>query len=315
MKKPLIILTGPTAVGKTSASIKLAKKIDGEIISADSMQVYKGMDVGTAKITPQEMDGIPHYLVDEIAPDTPFHVYEFKKMAESYMEQIYAKGKIPVIVGGTGFYIQALLYDIDFCEEENDRTYRNELEKLAAEKGAKYLHDMLEEVDHVSAVNIHPNNVKRVIRALEYHHETGKLISAHNSEQRAKESPYHFLYAVLTMERKKLYERIDQRVDLMVKEGLFQEMEELLRKGYTKELTSMQAIGYKELFSYFEGNASYEDTIAEIKKDTRHFAKRQLTWFRREKEVVFINKDEFPGEDALVDEILRLALDKDILNQ
>lgn len=313
MKKPLIILTGPTAAGKTSASIKLAKKVDGEIISADSMQVYKGMDVGTAKITPQEMDGVPHYLVDEISPDTSFHVYEFKKMAESYMEQIYAKGKIPVIVGGTGFYIQALLYDVDFCEEESDRTYRIGLEKLAAEKGAGYLHDMLKEVDSVSGAGIHPNNVKRVIRALEYYHETGSPISEHNLEQRAKESPYNFLYIVLTMDREKLYERINHRVDMMVSNGLFQEMEELIRKGYTKDLTSMQAIGYKELFSYFEGIASYEDTIAEIKRDTRHFAKRQLTWFRREREVVFIDKDEFQGEDACVDEILRLADEKKIL--
>ena len=312
-KKPLIILTGPTAAGKTAASIALAQKINGEIISADSMQVYRHMDIGTAKITPEEMDGVRHYLVDEITPDTPFHVYEFKKMAEQAMEKIYQNGKIPIVVGGTGFYIQALLYDVDFCEEEGDHRYRHELEALAAKEGAKHLHQMLQDVDSASAEAIHANNIKRVIRALEYYHETGVPISQHNSQQRQKESPYQFLYVVLTMDRGKLYARINQRVDLMVEQGLFAEMKSLLDCGYTKDLVSMQAIGYKELFPYFEGEITKEKAIDDIKKDTRHFAKRQLTWFRRERDVVFIDKDEYASEEDVVKEIISLAKKRDIL--
>lgn len=313
-KKPLLILTGPTAVGKTAASIKLAKAIDGEIISADSMQIYQYMNIGTAKITPEEMAGVPHYLVDEITPDTPFHVYEFKKMAEEAMETIRSRGKIPIIAGGTGFYIQALLYDVDFCEEEDEeRSYRHELEQLAREKGSEHLHGILREVDPVSAEKIHPNNKKRVIRALEYFHETGTPISAHNFEQRQKESPYNFLYVVLTMERPRLYEQINQRVDLMFQKGLLEEARNLLEMGCTSDMVSMQAIGYKELFPYFEGKISEEEAREQIKKDTRHFAKRQLTWFRRERDVTFLEKERFPDEDAVVSEILRLAKEKEIL--
>ena len=313
-KKPLLILTGPTAVGKTAASIKLAKAIDGEIISADSMQIYQYMNIGTAKITPEEMAGVPHYLVDEITPDTPFHVYEFKKMAEESMETIRSRGKIPIIAGGTGFYIQALLYDVDFCEEEDEeRSYRHELEQLAGEKGSEHLHGILREVDPVSAEKIHPNNKKRVIRALEYFHETGTPISAHNFEQRQKESPYNFLYVVLTMERPRLYEQINRRVDLMFQKGLLEEARNLLEMGCTSDMVSMQAIGYKELFPYFEGKISEEEAREQIKKDTRHFAKRQLTWFRRERDVTFLEKERFPDEDAVVSEILRLAKEKEIL--
>ncbi len=313
MKKPLIILTGPTAAGKTAASIALAKAINGEIISADSMQIYRYMDIGTAKITPEEMDGVRHYLVDEITPDTPFHVYEFKKMAEAAMEKIYEKGKIPIVVGGTGFYIQALLYDVDFCEEEGDHSYRHELEALAAKEGAEHLHQMLQEVDPASAEAIHANNIKRVIRALEYYQETGTPISQHNSEQRQKESPYQFIYVVLTMDRGKLYARINQRVDLMVEQGLFHEMQQLLDRGYTKELVSMQAIGYKELFPYFEGEISKEKAIDDIKKDTRHFAKRQLTWFRRERDVIFLDKDNYETEEQIAKKIIDLATEQDLI--
>lgn len=312
-KKPLIILTGPTAVGKTAASVRLAKAVNGEIISADSMQIYKYMDIGTAKVSEAETEGIRHYLVDEITPDTPFHVYEFKKMAEKSMEEIRKKGKIPIVAGGTGFYIQALLYDVDFCEEEGDKTYRHELACLAKEKGALYIHDRLREVDPVSAEAIHPNNIKRVIRALEYFHETGVPISTHNQEQREKDSPYNFLYVVLTMERKRLYERINERVDQMVSAGLFEEAEALIDRGYTKDMISMQAIGYKELFPYFEGEISKNDAIEQIKKDTRHFAKRQLTWFRREKEVIFLDREQFENEDMLVAEILRMAEEREIV--
>lgn len=314
MKKPLIILTGPTAVGKTSASIRLAKALDGEIISADSMQVYRYMDVGTAKIKPEEMEGIPHHLVDEITPDTPFHVYEFKKRAEACIQDIYERGKLPIVVGGTGFYIQALLYDINFSEEEGDHSYRKELENLAAQNGHVFLHEMLREVDAASADTIHPHNIKRVIRALEYYRQTGCPISAHNEEQRKKDSPYEFLYVVLTMERKKLYDRINERVEQMVAQGLWEEFQSLTDKGYTRELTSMQAIGYKEFFPYLDGSVSFLDVVEQIKKDTRHFAKRQMTWFRREKEVTFLNKDDFETEELLVQKILSLAARKGIRN-
>lgn len=314
MKKPVLVLTGPTAVGKTSASIKLAKAVNGEIISADSMQIYQYMDIGTAKIKPEEMSGIPHHLVDEITPDTPFHVYEFKRMAQEAMNRIWERGKIPVLVGGTGFYIQALLYDIDFCEEEDgERSYRHELEQLADKKGSGILHEQLKAVDPESAEKIHPNNIKRVIRALEYFHETGTPISSHNAEQRQKSSPYNFLYVVLTMDRKKLYERINRRVDLMFEQGLIREIKQLMDMGCTRDMISMQAIGYKEWFPYFEGKISQEEVKEQIKKDTRHFAKRQLTWFRRERDVSFLEKEQFSDEDALVNEILRLAKEREII--
>lgn len=312
MKKPLIILTGPTAVGKTAASIGLAKAVNGEIVSADSMQVYRDMNIGTAKITQEEMQGVSHHLVDAITPDTPFHVYEFKKMAQNAMNEIWDRGHIPIIVGGTGFYIQALLYDVDFCEE-GDRTYRNELEQLAAREGGQILYERLKKTDPVSADIIHPNNIKRVIRALEYFHQTGVPISKHNEQQHEKESPYEFLYVVLTMDRKKLYDRINQRVELMFEQGLLDEAETLIQNGCTRDMTSMQAIGYKELFAYFDGEITREQVIDQIQKDTRHFAKRQLTWFRRERDTIFIDKDDYDDEQALIQEIIRLAKKRGII--
>ena len=313
-KKPLIILTGPTAVGKTAASIQLAKTVGGEIISADSMQIYQQMNIGTAKITPEEMQGIPHHLVDAIPPDTPFHVYEFKKMAEQAMHEIWRRGHIPVVVGGTGFYIQALLYDIDFNPEENDHSYRAELEELAGIKGTDFLHDRLKRIDPVSAECIHPNNIKRVIRALEYYHETGSPISVHNQQQRTKNSPYDFIYIVLTMNRQKLYARINKRVEQMFEQGLLEEAEALIRQGCSSDMTSMQAIGYKELFPYFEGKISREEAMEQIQQDTRHFAKRQLTWFRRERDVIFLDKDQFEEEETVVREIVHLTKKRGIIN-
>ena len=262
MKKPLIILTGPTAVGKTKASIELAKALNGEIISADSMQVYKYMDIGSAKIRPEEMQGIKHYLVDELEPEEEFHVVRFQQMAKQAMENIYAKGKVPIVVGGTGFYIQALLYDIDFTENEEDTTYRQELEQLAEEKGTDYLHNMLKEVDPVSAETIHANNVKRVIRALEFYKLTGNKISEHNEKERAKESPYKFCYFVLNDERKILYDRIDLRVDKMLEDGLLDEVSDLKNRGYTKDMVSMQGLGYKEILDYLNGEISLEERLS-----------------------------------------------------
>lgn len=317
MKKPFVILTGPTAVGKTELSIKLAKAINGEIISADSMQVYKYMDIGTAKIRPEEMSGVKHYLIDEFEPDDDFNVVKFKEYTCQYMEEIYNKGKIPILVGGTGFYIQAVLYDIDFSKTESDDSYRKELEQLAKEKGNEYLHDMLKQVDKKSWEVIHPNNVKRVIRALEYYKETNTPISEHNEEQRENESPYNFSYFVLTNDRDILYQRIDKRVDLMMEQGLVDEVKWLYEdKKYNRDLVSMQGLGYKEIISYLEGECTLEEAIYILKRDTRHFAKRQLTWFKREKDVQWINKKDFDeNEEVVLNEMLRILKNKQIIQE
>lgn len=304
-KKPLIILTGPTAVGKTKASIGLAKAVDGEIISADSMQVYRHMDIGSAKIKPEEMEGIPHHLIDVLEPDDEFHVVKFQQLAKKAMREIWERGHIPIVTGGTGFYIQALLYDIDFDENEKKDASRKELEAYAREHGAEALHEKLALVDPASAEMIHPNNIKRVIRALEFYEQTGKRISEHNETQRQRESPYAFAYFVLTDDRAHLYERINRRVDQMIEEGLVNEVQALKDKGYTKQLVSMQGLGYKEILDYLDGNCTLEEAIYTIKRDTRHFAKRQLTWFKRERDVIWINKQSF-GYDAeqILDEML-----------
>lgn len=299
-KKPLIILTGPTAVGKTKASIGLAKAIGGEIISADSMQVYRHMDIGSAKIKPEEMEGVPHHLIDVLEPDEEFHVVKFQELAKEAMQGIWKRGHIPVVTGGTGFYIQALLYDIDFDENEKEEAYRKEMEAYAREHGAEALHEKLALVDPASAETIHPNNVKRVIRALEFYEQTGKRISEHNETQRQKESPYAFAYFVLTDDRAHLYKRIDRRVDQMIEEGLVAEVQALKDKGYTRQLVSMQGLGYKEILDYLDGNCTLEEAIYTIKRDTRHFAKRQLTWFKREQDVIWIDKQAFDYDEGRI---------------
>ena len=304
-KKPLVVLTGPTAVGKTKASIGLAKVIGGEIISADSMQVYEYMDIGSAKIRPEEMQGVPHYLIDDLKPWDEFHVVRFQQMAKNAMEQIYANGHIPIVVGGTGFYIQALLYDIDFTGTAQDDTYRAELENLVKEKGAVYLHNMLRKVDPKSAEDIHANNVKRVIRALEYYRQTGQKMSEHNEAERRKESPYEFVYFVLNTPREQLYARIDRRVDQMIEEGLVDEVKHLKELGCTKEMVSMQGLGYKEILAYLDGGCDLDTAVYTIKRDTRHFAKRQLTWFRRERQVTWIQKEVYDYDE---DRILKAML-------
>ena len=313
-KKPLIVLTGPTAVGKTNLSIRLAKKIGGEIISADSMQIYKKMNIGTAKISPEEMAGVPHYLVDELDPGEEFNVVAFQQMAKKAMKQIYENGHIPIVVGGTGFYIQAILYDVDFSEHETEEKYRQELVALEQEKGREYLYEMLKQADPEYAAIVHSNNVKRVIRALEYYHETGRKLSEHNAQQRENSSPYQFVYLVLNDEREILYDRIDRRVDQMMEAGLLQEVEALVKEGYERTLVSMQGLGYKEFFDYFDGKCTLEETVDIIKRDTRRFAKRQLTWFRREKEVCWMNKQDYPDGDALFHEILKILKEKEIWN-
>lgn len=311
--KPMIILTGPTAAGKTSLSIRLAKEINGAVISADSMQVYKKMDIGTAKIMPEEMEGVDHYLVDVLDPKDEFHVARFQQMAKEALECIYAKGQIPIIVGGTGFYIQALLYDIQFTDTKMDESYRKELAKIAQEKGNHFLHEMLAKVDPVGAEAIHENNVKRVIRALEYYKETGEPISVHNERERNRVSPYRFAYFVLTHERPVLYDRINRRVDQMLEQGLVEEVKKLKEEGYDRSLVSMQGLGYKEIFRYLDGEISLEEAVYILKRDTRHFAKRQLTWFGRERDVIMIEKQKFENDDAILQYMKKIIRDRGIV--
>ncbi len=309
MKKPLLILTGPTAVGKTRLSIKLAKAVNGEIISADSMQVYRYMDIGSAKIKPEETEGVPHHLIDVLDPEEEFNVVTFQKMCKKCMEEIYGRGHVPILTGGTGFYIQSVLYDIDFTENAEDTTIRDRLEKEAEEKGAEYLHGKLREVDPASAGAIHANNIKRVIRALEFYEQTGEKISLHNETERQKESAYTSCYFVLNDDREKLYERIDRRVDEMLAEGLVAEVEALKKRGCTRKLVSMQGLGYKEILAYLDGEYSLEEAVYRIKRDTRHFAKRQITWFKREKEVIWINKSDFSYDDDKILDFMKKEME------
>lgn len=312
-KKPLVILTGPTAVGKSSLSISLAKRIKGEIISADSMQVYKGMDIGTAKITKDEMEGVPHYLIDLINPDQEFNVVKFQEKAKYYMNDIYNRGKTPIIVGGTGFYIQSILYDIDFTQAKQDNSYREQLEQIVREEGKEALYKILLELDEESAKIIHQNNIKKIIRAIEFYYQTGNKISQHNKEQKTKDSPYNFQYFVLNKDREELYKGIEERVDIMIQEGLIAEVKSLHDKGYNSNLVSMQGLGYKEILAYLNGEYSLDEAIYILKRDTRHFAKRQLTWFKREADANWINKADFDKDSRIIDYMLKELLMKRII--
>lgn len=307
--RPLVILTGPTAVGKTALSIALAKAINGEIISADSMQVYRHMDIGSAKIKTEEMAGVPHHLIDVLEPTEAFNVVVFQKLAKEAMKEIYERGCIPILVGGTGFYIQAVLYDIDFTENDEDASLRSELEGLARREGPEILYEKLKAVDPDACKSIHAHNVKRVIRALEFYEKTGQRISEHNEIQRQNISPYRFAYFVLNDRREEIYKRIDIRVDQMMAAGLVEEVRQLKGMGCTKDMVSMQGLGYKEILRYLEGELTLEEAVYLIKRDTRHFAKRQLTWFRREKDVIWMEKGNFDqcGQNVLeqMQEILR----------
>ncbi len=296
---PLYILSGPTAVGKTEISIKLAKKLNAEIISADSIQVYRHMDIGSAKILPEEMQGVRHHLIDILEPTEPFDVAEFVKLGKAAVKEIVGRGKIPLIVGGTGFYLHALIYDNDFSDGAKDSAYREALEREAADP-YNDLYERLKTVDPASYEAIPKGNMKRVIRALEFYHVTGKRISDHNREEREKKSPYDLNFYVLTLPRPLLYDRINSRVDMMTEKGLFEETERLISLGVKQEMTSMQGLGYKQAYLYFKGLYTKEEAIDAIKKETRHFAKRQLTWFRKEKEAVFIDKSLFDGDEEIV---------------
>ena len=314
-KRPMVILTGPTAVGKTELSINLAKMINGAIISADSMQIYKYMDIGSAKIMPHEMQGIKHYLIDELMPEEEFNIYRFKQMAMEALDEIYASGQIPIVVGGTGFYIQGLLYDIDFTKQDADDDYRKQLEEFANINGAHALHEKLKDIDPVSYETIHENNVKRVIRALEYYKQTNEPISKHNEEEKKKESPYNFAYFVLNDVRENLYSRIDKRVDIMMDAGLIDEIKALKKRGCTRDMVSMQGIGYKEMLKYLDADYTLEEAVEKVKQESRRFAKRQLTWFRREKDVIWIDKDKYEyDESRILQFIEKTLIDKGVIS-
>ena len=304
--QPLIILTGPTAVGKTDLSLALARRLDGEIISADSVQVYRGMDIGSAKIRPEEMQGVPHHLIDVLDPDEPFDVVRFQGLAKQAVAEISARGHLPIVTGGTAFYIQALLKDVAF-EEEDASDLRKELEDAAASDGGEALYEALKEKDPASAGAIHPHNIKRVIRALEFYEKNGYPISEHNSRQKARRAPYTFCYFVLTQDRAVLYERINRRVSRMLADGLEEEVRLLRAQGYGRNLQSMQAIGYREMQAYLDGEYDLERAAELIRRNTRHFAKRQLTWFRRETDAILLDKGNYETETQILEEMTGLC--------
>ena len=299
MKDKILVLAGPTGVGKTELSINLAKKLKGEIISADSMQIYKYMDIGSAKVTKEEMDGIKHYMIDIVDPKDEFSVSEYKDLGDKALNEILNKGKLPMIVGGTGLYINSLTCNMNFSETEKDEDYRKELEEAAREKGNLYVHELLKDIDPISYKNIHPNNLKRVIRALEVYKVTGHPFSSYNSGESFYDTEYDIYFYVLTMNRERLYERINKRVDIMMEKGLLEECIKLKEMGYTSSMQSMQGIGYKEILYYFEGKISLETAIDMIKQGSRNYAKRQLTWFRRDPRAVFLDKDVLSEEEII----------------
>jgi len=306
----ICILAGPTAVGKTEISLVLAKSLCGEIISADSAQVYKYMDIGTAKLKEEEMQGIRHYMIDEVTPDMDFSVAQFREKAELYIKDINDRGKLPIITGGTGLYINSLLNNLDFTDSISDEEYRKEMQETAQAKGNEYVHAMLEAVDPASYKRLHPNDLRRVIRALEVYKHTGRPISYFQEESRKQPPRYDFAYITLTMDRRKLYERIDQRVDKMMASGLVEEVEGLIKRGYGRELNSMQALGYKEIADYLHGLVTKDEAVRILKRDTRHYAKRQLTWFRGDKRVNWVDVDSFFRKEVIVENIIRYIAGK-----
>lgn len=304
--KPLILICGPTGVGKSDIAVKLAKEINGEVISADSVQVYKGLNIGSAKITLEEMEGVPHYLIDILNPDEDYGVHLFQKHARQAINQIYSNGHIPVIVGGTAFYIQALLYNIDFTEESSsDHSYRDELlVKASTDEDRVRLWNHLNTLDPEYAQKTHYNNIKRVVRALEYMHNTGRKFSEYNAEQSSKKSEYDFYYFGLTDDRNALYERINRRVDNMINAGLIDEVKTLMENGYNCNLNSMSSIGYKEICLYLNGTITLDNAIDSIKQNSRHYAKRQLTWLRREQDVIFIDRSNYLSDKEIISFII-----------
>lgn len=303
MKEKVLVIAGPTAVGKTDLSIKLAKELNGEIMSTDSMQIYKYMDIGSAKITKEEMCGVPHHMIDVVDPSTPFSVADYKEMAQKCIDDIISRGKLPILTGGTGLYINALTCNMNFTEAENDLKYRSELEELAEKHGNEYIHNMLKDIDPISYKEIHYNNRKRVIRALEVYKLTKKPFSSFNAGEEFYNGPYDVTYYVLNMDREKLYNRINLRVDMMMDKGLLEECIKLKEMGYNSSVQSMQGIGYKEIFYYLENKISLNEAVEMIKQGSRNYAKRQLTWFRRDPRAIILDKDIF-SEDEIFKRIV-----------
>lgn len=303
-KQDLLVIVGPTAIGKTAISIDVAKKLNGEIISADSMQIYKFMDIGTAKVKPEEMNGVPHYLIDVVYPDEEFTVADFKYYAEKYIKQITDSTKVPIVAGGTGLYLNSLVYELKFTRVKKNDEFRKQCEEIASLYGNQFLYKKLSEVDPETSDRISPNDKKRIIRALEIYHETGKPMSYYNKNFRTEVDKYNLTMIGLNTDRAKLYSRINERVDTMINEGLIEEVKNLLNMGYHKNLTSMQAIGYKEIISYLEGEVELEEAIEILKRNTRRFAKRQLTWFRRDDRIKWIDISNFDGIDKIGDYIV-----------
>ena len=302
-KPRVLVISGPTASGKSGLAVRLAGRRNGEIISADSMQVYRGMDIGTAKIRPEEMQGIPHHMIDIYDPAETCSVADYKEAASRCLQEILERGHLPVIVGGTGFYIHALLYDTDFSGQEDTERIREELEKIRQTRGPEVLWQMLQASDPASAAAIHPNNVKRVMRALEFLHTTGGRISEHNEEQRKKESPYDFIYLAIRRDRQELYRDIDRRVDLMMEEGLAEEVRRLVQAGCRPDMVSMQAIGYKQLLAWMDGRCSLEEAVDAVKKESRHYAKRQMTWLRREQNITWIDGPSLEEAESVMEKL------------
>ena len=309
-KPKVIVICGPTASGKTALSIALAKKIGGEIVSADSMQIYKDMDIGSAKPTKEEMQGIKHYMLDFVSPKERYSVAEYKKQAERAIQEILQKGKTPIIVGGTGLYVNSLIYGIEYQDTKIDEEYREKLEKIAVEEGLQKLYEQAKEIDPQAMETISPNDRKRIIRVLEIYHETGKTKTQQEIESRKNEVKYDYKVFAITMERSILYERINKRVDIMVEQGLIQEVQNLIQK-YDQYPTAMQALGYKEIKQYLEGNTSKEEAIETIKQETRRYAKRQLTWFRKNKETIWLDASKKIEDN--IENILKITFKYDIV--
>ena len=299
MKPIVYVIGGPTASGKSKLAVELAKKVNGEIISADSMQIYKEMNIGTAKVNKEEMQGVQHYLVDFVSPDERYSVSNFKKDAEKAIEEILEKGKTPIVVGGTGLYIDSLIYGIEFQNEEVDLEYREKLNKIADEKGLESLYKKAQEIDPEAMKKISINDRKRIIRVLEIYHKTGKTKTEQELQSRKNEVKYEYKVFAITMDREKLYERIEKRIDFMIEQGLIEEVKQILEKYHTFP-TAMQGLGYKEVVEYLEGSCTKEEKIEKIKKETRHYAKRQLTWFRKNKETIWLDGEKSTDENVSI---------------
>ncbi|MCD5413946.1 MAG: tRNA (adenosine(37)-N6)-dimethylallyltransferase MiaA [Clostridiales bacterium] len=302
--KDILLIVGPTAVGKTDCAIQLARRLNGEIISADSMQIYKKMNIGTAKVTKEEQSGVKHHLIDIITPDTDFSVAEFQKLAFDAIDDIHKRDKLPIVSGGTGLYINSILYDMDFSKTHSDISFRDQLTKECSEKGNIFLHDKLKGIDARAAERIHPNNVKRVIRALEINYVSKSNMGDFSTDIKLN-SKHNPILIGLNRNRAELYERINIRVDLMIKQGLVEEVRALLMKGYCKDLVSLQGLGYKEIVDYLNCKCDLAEAIEILKRGTRRYAKRQLTWFKRYNQIEFFNITEYETSIVLVNDIIK----------